>query len=324
VNRGERIVALAGGVGAGKFLRGVQLAAPGALSAVVVNTGDDIELFGLHISPDVDSVCHWLSGAADRERGWGLADESFRTMAELRAIEGFDAWFNLGDRDLATHLARTHYLRAGTPLSGATAELARRRFGLAARILPMTDDPLTTRIEAVDADGRALDLHFQEYWVRRRAADAVKRVRFDGAAAAAPGPGVLKAIDGADVVLVCPSNPVASIAPILSVEGIRNALAARADVVGVSPIVGGAPLAGMADKLMPAFGLEVSALGAARAYEGLLAGWVIDERDRDLAARIGGELDVRTAVTDTIMVDDERAAEVARVALDVAAANARG
>ena len=313
-----RVVALAGGVGAGKFLRGVALASPGALEAVVVNTGDDIELYGLSICPDVDSVCHWLSGLADRERGWGLADETFRTMQELRSIDGMDAWFNLGDRDLATHLARTELLRGGAPLSEATAELARRRFHLSVRILPMTDDPVTTRIDALDGHGRSLDLHFQEYWVKRRAVDRVVGVRFDGADASKPAPGVAEAIGSADVVLVCPSNPVASIAPILSVPGIREALSERPDVVGVSPIVGGAPLAGMADKLMPAERLEVSALGAARAYEGLLTGWVVDERDRHLAADVERELGVRTAVTDTIMADDERAAAVARAAIGLA------
>jgi LPPG:FO 2-phospho-L-lactate transferase len=314
-----RVIALAGGVGAGKFLRGLERAVPGALDAVVVNTGDDIEVLGLHVSPDLDSVCYWLSGAADRERGWGVANETFHALEELRSVEGVDAWFSLGDRDLATHLVRTQLLRSGASLSEATATLARARFGLSARILPMTDDGVETRIDAVDGEGRALDLHFQEYWVLRHAADAVKGVRFEGAGVAAPAPGVLEAISSADVVLLCPSNPVASIGPILAVPGIREALSARADLVGVSPIVGGAPLAGMADRLMPAHGLEVSALGAARAYDGLLAGWVIDERDEGLAVRIERELSIRVAVTDTIMRDDERAGSIARVAMALAA-----
>ena len=314
-----RVVALAGGVGAGKFLRGLERAEPGGIDAVVVNTGDDIDVLGLHVSPDLDSVCYWLSGTADRERGWGVANETFHAMEELRSIEDVDAWFSLGDRDLATHLVRTQLLRRGASLSEATRTLARTRFGLSARILPMSDDAVTTRIDAVDGGGRGLDLHFQEYWVLRRAADAVKGIRYEGAAGAAPSPGVLDAISGADVVLLCPSNPVASIGPILAVPGIREALSARGDLVGVSPIVGGAPLAGMADKLMPAQGLEVSALGAARAYEGLLAGWVIDERDEDLAPRIERELSIRVAVTDTIMRDDERAGSIARVALALAA-----
>jgi LPPG:FO 2-phospho-L-lactate transferase len=314
-----KVVALAGGVGAGKFLRGLQRAEPGGLDAVVVNTGDDIEVLGLHVSPDLDSVCYWLSGAADRERGWGMANETFHAIEELRSIEGVDAWFSLGDRDLATHLVRTQLLRRGASLSEATRTLARTRFGLSARILPMSDDAVTTRIDAVDGGGRGLDLHFQEYWVLRHAADAVKGVRYEGAAGAVPSPGVLDAISGADVVLLCPSNPVASIGPILAVPGIREALSARGDLVGVSPIVGGAPLAGMADRLMPVQGLEVSALGAARAYEGLLAGWVIDERDEGLAPRIERELSIRVAVTDTIMRDDERAGSIARLALALAA-----
>ena len=314
-----KVIALAGGVGAGKFLRGLERAEPGCLDAVVVNTGDDIEVLGLHVSPDLDSVCYWLSGAADRDRGWGVANETFHAMEELRSIVGIDAWFSLGDRDLATHLVRTQLLRQGAALSDATRTLARTKFGLSARILPMTDQPVTTRIDAVDGEGRGLDLHFQEYWVRRHAADAVKGVRYEGAAGALPAPGVLEAISGADVVLLCPSNPVASIGPILAVPGIREALSERADLVGVSPIVEGAPLAGMADRLMPAQGLEVSAIGAARAYDGLLAGWVIDERDKGLAARIQRELSIRVAVTDTIMRDDERASSIARVALTLAA-----
>jgi LPPG:FO 2-phospho-L-lactate transferase len=188
------------------------------------------------------------------------------------------------------------------------------------QLLPMTDDAVTTRIDAVDAEGRLLDLHFQEYWVRRGAADAVKTVRFEGASGAAAAPGVLDAIADADLVLLCPSNPVVSIGPILAVPGVRSAVAARRDrVVGVSPIVAGAPLAGMADRLMPAVGLEVTAAGAAAAYEGLLAGWVIDERDRDLAARIEAT-GLRVCITDTVMIDDDVAASLARTALELAAA----
>jgi LPPG:FO 2-phospho-L-lactate transferase len=315
-----RVTALAGGIGAGKFLRGVVRAAPGALDTVIVNTGDDCVVHGLHVSPDLDSVCYWLSGRADRLRGWGLANETFHAMEELRATSGVDAWFNLGDRDLATHLLRTDLLRRGASLSEATARLVRDRFRIATRILPMSDDRVTTRVECVDGEGVALDLHFQEYWVKRRAADAVKRVRYEGAGTSRPAPGVLEAIRRADVVLLCPSNPVASIMPILGVPGIRPALEARADAVGISPIVGGAPVAGMADKLMPSGGFPVSALGAARPYHGILAGWVVDTRDRDLAAAIEEKLRVRVAVTDTIMSDDARAAALAAVALELARA----
>jgi LPPG:FO 2-phospho-L-lactate transferase len=314
-----QIVALAGGVGAGKFLRGVDRAFPGELASVVVNTGDDIVIHGLHVSPDVDSVCYWLAGLMDRERGWGRAGETFNAMDAMRTSGVIDAWFNLGDRDLATHVLRTQLLQEGRTLSQATSEVRSTLLGLATDVVPMTDDTVTTRIDVFDASGEPLDLHFQEYWVRRHAKDPVKGIRFEGIERAAPAPGVLDAIAGADVLLLCPSNPVVSIGPILAVPGVRDSVAARSGpVVGVSPIVGGAPLAGMADQQMPAAGLEVSALGAARAYRDLLSAWVIDERDRDAAAPIVDELGVRVAVTDTVMRDDEIAEAVARTAVELA------
>jgi LPPG:FO 2-phospho-L-lactate transferase len=313
-----KIVALAGGVGAGKFLRGVVRAYPEDLATVVVNTGDDISVHGLHVSPDLDSVCYWLAGLMDRERGWGRADETFHAMDALRSTGAVDAWFNLGDRDLATHVLRTQLLHDGQTLSQATAELRQALFGLTIDVVPMTDDTVTTRIEVFDEAGEPLDLHFQEYWVRRRAADPVKAIRFEGVERAAPAPGIVDAIAGADVLLLCPSNPVVSIGPILAVPGIRDAVASRPErVVGISPIVAGAPLAGMADKLMPVAGLEVSAAGAARAYRDLLSGWVIDERDRSSASKIEEELGVRVAVTDTVMRDDDVAASVARAAVEL-------
>lgn len=313
-----QIVALAGGVGAGKFLRGVDRAYPGELATVVVNTGDDIVIHGLHVSPDIDSVCYWLTDLMDRGRGWGRAGETFNTMEAMRTAGGIDAWFNLGDRDLATHVLRTQLLHEGRTLSQATSSLRSMLFDLAVEVVPMTDDTVTTRIDVFDVAGERLDLHFQEYWVKRHARDSVKGVRFEGIERAAPAPGVLDAITSADVLLLCPSNPVVSIGPILSVPGIRDSVVARSGpVVGVSPIVGGAPLAGMADKLMPVAGLDVSALGAARAYRDLLSGWVIDERDRDAAPRIADELGVRVAVTDTVMRDDEVAGAVARVAVEL-------
>jgi LPPG:FO 2-phospho-L-lactate transferase len=240
-------------------------------------------------------------------------------MEALRAGGAIDAWFNLGDRDLATHLARTDLLRDGRTLTEATKELRRTLFDLAVDILPMTDDAVTTHIDVFDDEGEPRDLHFQEYWVRRHAADPVKAIRFEGVDGSSPAPGVLEAISDGEVLLLCPSNPVVSIGPVLSVPGIREAVAARSrSVIGISPIVGGAPLAGMADKLMPVAGLEVSALGAARAYRDLLTGWVIDERDRELAPSIASELGIAVAVADTVMVDDEVAAGVARAALALA------
>ncbi len=311
-----KVVALAGGVGAGKFLRGLDRELPGVLDTVIVNTGDDLEVYGLHVSPDIDSVCYWLSGMADRERGWGVSDETFRAMEEVSRNPSADAWFNLGDRDMAVHLFRTEQLRGGLPLSAVTLALARGRFELSPKILPMSDDPVTTRIEVLSEGGESVDLHFQVYWVKRRAEDPVKGIRYEGVERARPAPGVMESIEEADAVVISPSNPVASIGPILALQEIRAAVGRRRSrVVGVSPIVGGAPLAGMADKLMPVVGLEVSALGAARAYEGLLAGWVIDEVDRDLAPKIAAELGVRVAVTDTIMRDDATAGALARTAL---------
>lgn len=313
-----KIVALAGGVGAGKFLRGLTRLVRGPDLTVVVNVADDVVVHGLHVSPDPDSVTYWLGGEFDRARGWGRRGETFRANRELEALGADDSWFSLGDLDLATHIFRTKALAEGASLSESTAIIA-GRFGVTARLLPVTDDPVATRIEVVDDGGTQIDLHFQEYWVRRRARDQVKGVRYDGAADARPALGVLEAIGEADGVIVCPSNPVVSIAPILAVPGVREAVARRRPVVvGVSGIVGGAPIGGMADKLMPAVGIDVTSAGVARAYADFLGAWVIDEIDRALATTISS-LGIRVAVTDTIMVDDEHAESVARVALDLIA-----
>jgi LPPG:FO 2-phospho-L-lactate transferase len=308
------IVALAGGIGAGKFLRGLVRAVPASSVTVVVNTGDDVTVHGLRVCPDLDSVTYWLGDAFDRDRGWGRRDETFRATEELRSFGAGDAWFGLGDLDLATHLFRSPLLNDGVPLSEVTGRIA-ERFGIRARLLPMSDEPVTTRISVVEA-GVETELHFQEYWVARRARDEVKTFRFEGVERARPAPGVLEAIRNADALVVCPSNPVVSVAPILAVPGIRDAVAARRDrVVGISPIVDGAPLAGMADRLMPVAGLEVSALGAARAYEGLLAAWVVDRADDVLVDTIAGSLGVRAASTDTVMRDDDVSEALARFAL---------
>jgi LPPG:FO 2-phospho-L-lactate transferase len=310
-----RVVALAGGIGAGKFLRGLARVVPGDDLSVVVNVADDVVVHGLHVSPDPDSVTYWLGDVFDRDRGWGRRDETFRATEELRTLGARDAWFSLGDLDLATHLFRTDLLARGVPLSEVTARIA-ARFGVGARLLPATDDPLVTRIDCRDHEtGEPLDLHFQEYWVRRRAADPVRGVRYEGAADAAAGPGVLDAIASADAVVLCPSNPVVSIGPILAVPAIRDAVVARRDhVVGVSGIVGGGPVAGMADKLMPAVGIEVSAAGVAERYRDLLGGWLIDRTDADLAGRVE-QLGIRVGLADTIMTDDDRAEAVARAVL---------
>jgi LPPG:FO 2-phospho-L-lactate transferase len=310
------IVALAGGIGAGKFLRGLLRAAPASDVTVIVNTGDDVAMHGLRVCPDLDSVTYWLGDVFDRVRGWGRRDETFRATEELREFDPDLAWFNLGDLDLATHLFRTNLLGSGATLSEVTARVA-ARFGVRARLLPMSDDPVTTRVDVV-ADGQQLELHFQEYWVRRRARDEVKGVRYDGAAGARPAPGVLEAVDAAEAIVLCPSNPVASLGPILAVPGVREAIGRRGRVVGVSGIVAGAPLAGMADRLMPAVGVEVTAAGAADCYRDLLEAWVIDEADRGLAPRIEAT-GVRVGVTDTIMTDDAAAEALARFTLGMLA-----
>lgn len=309
-----RVTALAGGTGAGKFLRGLVRAVSPEDVTVVVNTADDIDLFGLRVCPDLDSVLYWLSGLADRERGWGRAGESFRALEEVRRFSG-PAWFNLGDLDLGIHLTRTQWLREGSTLSAVTDRL-RAMAGVVPRLVPMTDDRVETRIAFAD-DGPPAELPFQHWWVGRGGPGTVTDVRFEGAADAKPADGVVDAIATADALLLCPSNPVVSLGPILSVPGIEDAVRGRG-AVGVSPIVGGAPVSGMADRLMPAAGLEVSAIGAGARYDDLLRGWVIDERDAALFERARDELGVPIAVTDTMMVDDNAAERVARVALDLA------
>jgi LPPG:FO 2-phospho-L-lactate transferase len=312
-----KVVALAGGIGGGKFLRGLVRAVTASDVTAIVNTGDDLWMHGLRICPDLDSVTYWLGDAFDRERGWGRRDETFRTTEELRRFDPDAAWFGLGDLDLATHLFRTRSLGGGAPLSEVTARVA-ARFDIDTRILPMTDHEVATRVDVV-ASGVDLDLHFQEYWVQRGGRDDVKGVRVSGIELSTPSPDVLPAIEEADAIIFAPSNPVVSIGPILAVPGMRAALAARRPAsVGISGILGGAPLAGMADRLMPAAGLEVTAAGVARAYRDVLSGWVIDERDRALTARIEREASMRVAVTDTVMREDADAERVAEVALELA------
>jgi LPPG:FO 2-phospho-L-lactate transferase len=306
------VVALAGGIGAARFIRGlVQVTDPRRL-VVVANTGDDIELHGLYVSPDLDTLTYTLGGGVDAAQGWGRADESFTVQTELGERYGESGWFTLGDRDIATHLVRTRTLAAGGSLSQATAAIA-RAWELPFRLLPMSDQRVTTRIAT--RDGRVL--HFQEWWVGERARPDVDEVRLEGIEHAGPAPGVLEAIGTADAVVLCPSNPVVSIGPILAVPGVREALASR-PVVGVSPIVGGQVVRGMADRLLPSVGVEVSAAGVARAYADVLDAWVVDETDRRLAGEVE-EMGIAVGVTDTIMADDAVSAALARTALDLLA-----
>ena len=311
------LIVLAGGVGAARFLRGlVRVVAPERIAAAV-NVGDDIVLHGLHIAPDLDSITYHLAGVVHPEQQWGRDDERFTVREELERL-GRTPWFTLGDRDLALHLHRTDRLRESVPLSAVTAEVVRAH-GLDLRLLPVTDDPLTTRIHTVD--GR--DLHFQEWWVRERAVADVARVEFRGADAARPAPGVVEAIAGAEAVLVAPSNPVVSIGPVRAVPGVAAALAATpAPVVGVSPVVGGRVVRGMADRLLPAVGARTTADGVAAWYGarrdgGLLDGWVLDAADADAAPAVEA-LGIRTAVTATLMDDPAVAADLARTCLALA------
>jgi LPPG:FO 2-phospho-L-lactate transferase len=289
-----RVCALAGGVGGAKLSAGLQDAlAPGDLS-VVVNTADDFDPWGLHVCPDLDTVMYTLAGVANPETGWGLAGESF---AFLEALAGYgeDAWFKLGDRDLATHVLRTQKLREGETLTGATESLARAR-GVPGRILPMCDEKVSTMLKTP-----AGLLEFQEYFVRRRQRDEVLGVDLVGIEKARPTGAVLEAVSGADVIVFCPSNPVVSLGPILSVPGMRDALvAATAPRVAVSPIVGGKALKGPADRMLSSLGHEVSSAGVAALYEGLLDGMVVDRADEGQRGKIE-ELGMRVLSTDAVM-----------------------
>jgi LPPG:FO 2-phospho-L-lactate transferase len=303
------ITALAGGVGAARLLRGMVEVVPASDITAIVNTGDDTDLHGLHISPDLDTVMYTLADAINPETGWGLAGESWRVMESLGRLGGV-TWFNLGDQDLATHLYRTQRLGEGARLGEVTAELT-GSFGVGVRLLPVTDDPLRTRVQLADGP----EVGFQEYFVRLRHDVAVASVRFDGAGLAAPGPGVLEAIDTGEHVVVCPSNPVVSIGPLLAVPGVADHLEARREqVVGVSPIVAGAALKGPADRLLVEMGFESSVVGVARWYARWLGTLVIDEADAALAGAVEAE-GVRCLVAPTVMSDLGRSSELARTVL---------
>ena len=275
-----KITALAGGTGAAKLLRGLGRVLDPRDLTVVVNTGDDTLIWGLHVSPDLDTVCYTLGGVIDERKGWGLTDETFHALDQI-ARYGEPVWFNLGDRDLATHVHRSRLLREGRSLTQITRAIA-QALGVTATVLPMSDQPVRTRI--LGPDGW---LAFQEYFVREKAQVEVRAVDYAGAPAARPAPGVLDALRTADAVLLCPSNPITSIGPILAVPGLVEALqSTEAIVAAVSPIVGGDAVSGPAGRLMAAAGLPVSATGVARAYGGWLDLLVFDEQDRALAPEI--------------------------------------
>jgi LPPG:FO 2-phospho-L-lactate transferase len=304
------IAVVSGGVGAARLLTGLVRARPPADVTAIVNVGDDVELHGLHISPDLDTITYTVAGAIDPERGWGLRDESWRAMEALGRYPGARAWFNLGDQDLATHLFRTDRLRAGAPLSVVTAEVA-AAWGLELRLLPVSDDPVRTMV-TVEDEG---EIGFQEYFVRRQHDVAATAVRFAGAAEARPAPGVLEALASSERVVIAPSNPIVSIDPVLAVPGVSDAvMARREDVVAVSPIIAGAALKGPADRLLRELGHESSVVGVARLYAPLAAVLVVDEADAGSAAAVEAE-GLRCVVAPTIMSGPAEATALAEVVL---------
>ena len=311
------VVVLAGGVGAARFLRGLTAVTASRDVTVIVNIGDDIELHGLRICPDLDSITYWLSGLVHPVQQWGRADEHFSVRDEMVRL-GHEPWFTLGDRDLALHLHRTELLAQGVPLSEVTADIARRH-GIDVSLLPVSDDRVETRIHT--ADGR--DLHFQEWWVRERAIPEVDRVEFRGAEEATPAPGVTEAILAADVVIVAPSNPVVSVRPITEIPGVRAALATTpARVVGVSPIIGGQVVRGMAHRLLPSVGCEVDAGAVAEWYGartagGLLDAWVLDSQDSASLEQVKS-LGLAAVAVDTLIDDAPAATRLAQTVLDLA------
>ncbi|MCW2673229.1 MAG: cofD [Frankiales bacterium] len=308
-----RIVALAGGIGGARFLRGVQHAFPEAELTVVVNTGDDTTLYGLRICPDLDTVMYTLGNGIDEERGWGRRDESWRAKEELAAYGSPTAWFGLGDLDLATHLRRTQLMLGGLSLSEVTAALC-ARWQPGATLLPMTDSQAETHVTVV-ADGLRKAIHFQEWWIKHRAALPAEAITLVHHGDLLPAPGVLEAIDTADLVLLPPSNPVVSIGTVLQVKGVREALVDKR-VVGVSPIIGGAPVRGMADACLTAIGVETSAEAVGRHYGSeLLDGWLVDASDA--GATVPG---VEVRAVPLLMTDLEATAAMARAAVELALA----
>jgi LPPG:FO 2-phospho-L-lactate transferase len=306
------ITVLAGGVGGARFLKGLTRVTDPRRITVIGNTGDDEEFYGLHVSPDLDTIVYTLAGRVDPVRGWGVAGDTFECLAALRAL-GLPTWFALGDRDLATHLFRTAALASGRTLTQVTADLAAQH-GVRVRLLPVSNDRLRTFIHT--SRGR---LPFQSYLVRDRGRGSVRRIELAGAARARPAPGVLGAFSSAAAIIVAPSNPLVSIGPILAVPGVRAALARRrAPAAAVSPLVGGRPVKGPLHRMLRGLGLEVSPRGVARYYRGLIDVFVLDRRDAAWAPRIEA-LGLRTVVTETVMATPQRAAQLALAVLDALA-----
>ena len=303
------VTALAGGVGGAKLLVGLQRVLGSDLTAIV-NTGDDAVIYGMHVSPDVDIVTYWLAGIADTQRGWGIAGDTFEMVGMLRSLGKPEAWFSLGDRDAATCHFRTEMLAEGATLSQAT-ETIRRALEVPATVLPMSDDPVRTKLTT--ADGASLD--FQEYFVRDRCEPEIVEIHFEGAGDAAPAPEVLPAIQGAECVVVCPSNPLLSIAPILAIDGVRDELARHPNVVAVTPIVEGAALKGPADRLLARLGHDVSASGVARLYSDFCDRFVVDERDPSEVGKVAAA-GIDAFALNTIMSSHDAAEDLARSLLE--------
>jgi len=300
------IAVLTGGTGGAKFVQGLAAVVPASELSVIVNTGDDLIWWGLHVSPDLDSITYALAGMLSRERGWGVEGDTFHCLAAMRRM-GQPAWFQLGDRDLATHLRRTELLSADRTLSEVTTEIG-RTLDIKARILPMSDDRVETRVLTIDGE-----ISFQEYFVRERYQVAVRGVRFEGAERSRPAPGVLAAIAQAEAIVIAPSNPVTSIGPILAVPGIREALnQTAAPVAAISPIIGGAAVSGPAGELMQTQGLAVSIAGVARCYADFLDLLVADQRDSAPGPRIEG---IAVRYTSTLMKSEADKTSLARSVL---------
>jgi len=307
-----KVTALAGGVGASKFLVGLAAVMPPENITVVANTGDAIKLYGLHISPDIDTVMYTLAGVINQATGWGIAGDSFESLAWLARYAGRQ-WFNLGDRDLATHIYRTAEMSQGRPLSEVTDRI-RRSLGVACRILPMTDLYTPTRVMTDEGE-----MHFQEYFVRRRAEPRVRGLRFENVESARPAPGVLSALVETDVVVVCPSNPFISVGPILAVPGVRDAVEeTRARVIAITPIIGGRALKGPAADMLRDLGFEVSARSVAEMYSDFADAFVLDEADRAIRPSVEA-LGIEVLVANTVMTSPADKQRLAREVLTIAA-----